>query len=318
MKRTFPLLFAICLSTLLSADEANKYTREEMVAILERQEEYVDQLTDEFFTINEDIETRIENVVNAMASYTDSADTKTRVSRLKSKVLNDLKTSIRNLQQQRNVNAATMARLPSNRVEGSTENRANEYLDGKIKTRVDQVMLMANSLYESKDVKKYDYVVKEKFNDNYKVKKRTSDEWKKNRQQTINADLDRKHLLEDIEKAEHRLTQQINHIKAEQKSLGGRPLTEAQAKVLADKEELLAIVQEKKVEVIEGGKKVKKTAVDSTKDAMELEDKVDIALNYLRMANDELRQKGMELKHGLALLDAQQRALRAYDAQQND
>ena len=308
MKRTLPLFFA-CLSLSLFATE---YTREEMVEILEKQEDYVETLSEEFFTLNDQIEDRIGDVVSTLASLEDGRESKTRVSNLKSKVIDDLKTSLKALQQQRNANAAMMARLPSNRSEDTSLHRANQFLDEKMKGRVDQIMELAHSLHQSKDVKKYDYVVRQKYNDDLKVRKERSEEYKRNRSQTINANQDRESLIKGIEDAEYRLTQEINHIKAEQKRTGGGDLPPAQAQKLADNEELLSVLKEKKREIYKG-KTVETSSVNSTAAAMELERKVNEAVQELRYTNAELRQKGQELKQAFMRLDAQQAALAEYD-----
>jgi hypothetical protein len=309
MKFFIPILFAL-MSLSLSAQE---YTREQMEEILGKQEALVDGLVNDFFTLNEQIETKIQNVIETLASYEDSSETKTRVSNLKSKVLDELKDDIRALQQRRNANAAMLARLPSNYAEGDGATRANKFLDEKISTRVDQVMEMANSLYQSKDVKKYDYVVRHDYDDNLKVRKKKSDEWKEDRKQSINSNQDREKLIQEIEAAQNRLQQEINHIKAEQQSAGGGPLPPAVAQQLADKEELVATLAEKKKEVFEG-KTVATQAVGTTKGAMELERQVSMAMDDLRMANNELRQKGQELQQALLRLDAQQAKLAEFDA----
>lgn len=310
MKILMPVFLALtCLS--LTAQE---YTREQMVDILEQQEKRVDVLTNEFFTLNEKIETQIQDVISTLASLEDSSETKTRVSNLKSKVLEDLQTSIRDLQQRRNANAAMLSRLPSHYAEGDGATRANQFLDEKIATRVDQVMEMANSLYQSKDVQKYDYVVRQRYNDDdLKIRKKKSDEWKEDRKQSINANQAREQLISKIEAAERRIEQEINHIKAEQQSTGGVALSEAKALELADKEDLLATLKEKKREVLEG-KSVETEAVGTTKAAMELERQVSLALQDLRATNAELRQKGQELQQALLRLDGQQAKLAEFDA----
>jgi len=308
MKYILPLL----LIPLFATAQTRQYSREEMVQILEQQEQRVDGLVDEFYTLNEEFESKVQRVIDTLAGLEDSRDTKTRVSRLKSQVLDELKTSINRLQKERGANAAQLARLPSNRVEDASQTRANQYLDEVISKRVDQVLQMSQSLYQSKSVEKYDYVVRQRYRNNVKVEKRRTEEYKQNRKQSINSDQDRLDLIKDIEAAMHRIEQEINHIKAEQTRAGGGPLPPEQAQKLADKEEMMDTLTELKAGVFEG-KTVATQEVGTTKAAMELERQVAMAMDDLKSIHNAMNQKGQELQMALTRLNAQQAALAKHD-----
>ncbi len=292
-----------------------KYTREQMVEMLAQQETVVEALSEQFFSLNEEIETRIQNIVDGIAKLEDSDASGTRVSHMKKRVIEDLKKGIHALQQRRNANAATLARLPAYRQEGAVQGRAVEFLDDKLKLRIDQVMTMAGSLHQHKDVRKYTYTFDTDYygSNDVRVRRRKSDEWKSNRQQTINAEMQRGDLIEQIEAAEKRITNEINHIKAEMVRANLQELPPAQAKQVEEKEELLNILKSKKMEVLEG-KGVATESVGSRQRAMEIERQLNNAVQDLRVTNNQLRQLGIRLGQELQRLDAQQQVLARHDA----
>ncbi|GEM_PF-1299558 len=292
-----------------------KYTREQMEEMLAQQEVVVEALSEQFFDLNEEIENRIQQIVEAIAKLEDSDASGTRISRMKRRIIEDLKTSIFQLQQKRNANAAAISRLPAYRQETTAQGRAVEFLDEKVKSRLDQIMLMASSLHQHKDVRKYTY----KFSNDYygrndvRVRRRRSDEWKQNRQQTINAEMERKSLIEAIEKAEHRINNEIGHLRAEGQRAGLTQLPPDQEARIKQQQELLDILKEKKKEIL-SGKQTPTQSVGSRQRAMEIERQLTQAVESLRVTNNRLRQLGIRLGHELTRLDAQQQVLARHDA----
>ncbi|MGA0333703.1 MAG: hypothetical protein ACO3N7_00755 [Kiritimatiellia bacterium] len=283
---------------------------EEMEQIMAQQEERVAALSEEFFELNGQIEGRIQSVIEALAAMEDSQETKTRISRMKGKVIDDLKQSIRVLQQQRAANSEMMMYMTAEQREGSVQGRANDFLGEKMQARINQVMTLAGSLHANQEVAKYEYYLKDSYDNNgVKVKKRVSDAYKSNQKQSTRANMTREELIKDIEAEEFRLTQRANFLKAEQ-ARGGGALPPQQAEELEQLQAFQEILKEKKLEIFDG-KTVATQPVGDTRHAMELERQLEKAVQELRMANNALRQKGIALRQEMERLRAQQRVVEA-------
>ena len=300
----------------LHAGAAETYTREHMVEMVEQQEANVEKLTNEFFTLNEELERQLKTVVTTIASLEDSRDSKTRVTRMKQDLIDQLRTSIQTLNRQYAHNKATIDRMSPEAQGDAPEGLAAEILKEKMKERVDLVMTLANSLESHKDVQKYDYYFdtngyyNNRNNNQVKVSKRKSDEFKQNRDQTWQTKQGRKDLLTGIEEAEFKLTQKRNHLIAEQKRLNS---SEFQTDIDTT-DEFLAILKERKMEVLSGKNSVPTESVDSAARAMEIERQLSEVVRKLQIASGQLRQSGAQLKAEITRLNAQQAALEKHDA----
>ena len=295
------------------AESAPKYTREQMVEILGKQEALVEKLSDEFFAANEALEKKMEDVVSLAASFKDTQDTGTRVNRMKAQLVEGIGKSIRALRLERDKNRAELARLPSYRQDGSSQDRAAEFLDEKIEGRVDLLMDLANSMHRHRDVKKYRYYYEEDWDDDIEVKRKVTDEYKDNRMKSTGSRLTRDELTESIEKEEHRLKQRNNHLEAEMKRAPNLDHTAAKAEV-ADNQEFLDVLAEKKRELLTGSKATEGKGIGDMSDAMELERQIGNEIREMRGAANQLRILGQRLKGEINRLNAQQAALAAHDA----
>jgi hypothetical protein len=248
-------------------------------------------------------------VVQALAAMEDSPESKTRISRMKKEIIEDLKQSIQMLQRQRGADAAMLSQTPHAMQENASNAKAREILGEKVKARVDQIMVLAGSLHGNQDVQKYEYYLKEGYgSDDLKVKKRKSDEYKQNKKQNSRASMTREELIQDIEKEEFRLTQKVNHIKAENQRAGGGALPPQLAADLDQTLSFLEILKEKKQEILKG-KNIETEPVGDAREAMMLEKQLQGAVSQLRTANNLLRQKGQVLRVEWDRLQAQKRLL---------
>ncbi len=311
MKYILPILcMASATAWAQAPQEPPQRTREEMEAINAKQKAQVEKLSAEFFELNEQIEGKIDSVVNALAALEDSKATKTRISRMKGRVIEDLKSSIAQLRRQRSANAALLARVPTENRGETSQAKANEILDAKLKARVDQVMTLSSSLYESREVQKYEYYVKDSYNgDGLDLKRKRSDEYKLNQKQTTRASMQREDLIRNIEEEQKRVDQKISHLKSEVQRAGLSEPPPEQAAHLEQLESFKEILAEKKKEVLMGGKTVATSPVGDTRQAMELERQLEQAVQELRVANNELRQKGNLLKQHFDRMKAQDAVL---------
>ena len=177
-----------------------------------------------------------------------------------------------------------------------------------MKARVDQIMTLASSLHVDEHVQKYEYYVREEYDGDVEVKKRHSEDYQQNWNKTTRANMSRDDLIENIEAEEYRLTQKINHIKAELGGADPEALPALQKAELKQLQEFLDILADKKEQIL-AGKTIQTRPVGDTKDAMNVEHQLKQAMQDLRTANNRLRQKGIQLRDELGRLRAQQQML---------
>jgi len=317
MKYILPILCMASAAAWAQAPQQPTRSREEMEAINAEQKARVEKLSAEFFELNDQIEERIESVISALAALEDSKESKTRISRMKGRVIEDLKTAIGQLRRQRSANAAMLSRVPAEQRDNMAQTKANEVIDAKLKTRVDQIMTLSSSLYESRDVQKYEYYVKDKYDgDGLELKRKRSKEYKQNKTQTSRASMQRGDLIKNIEEEQRRIDQKINHINAEVKRAGLAEPPPEQAEHLKQLQSFKEILAEKKQEILMGGKTVHTSPVGDTRQAMELERQLELAVQQLRVANNELRQKGQQLQQEFQRMKSQDAILEAQPQEQ--
>lgn len=285
------------------------YWRGPVASLVADQEVRVDTFSKEFFDLNTQIESKIESVVKHVASFSDSKETKTRVTRLKKMVMEDLMTSMKAIQQVRSNNLQNLGRLPSYREEGAE--LRGDVVDKKLKERMEMVMELSASLYEHQDVAKYETYVRGTDRDgDLKIDRKVSDEYTQNRKSASNSNQAKKEILKNMEDVKFKVTQQVNHMKAEQHRAMGTVLATQYEDEIARKSEMLTLIYEKIEEVkSSSGSGAETESIGTLSDAMQLEKDVQSAVEELRAANGALRQKGLELEQAMSLLNHQRDVL---------
>ena len=111
-------------------------------------------LADEMIRIDADIEQRINEMVDMVASVRDSSDSKTRVVRAKEDALDALKASIKVYQTVREQQKRLLKNAYQPQPAEATE-KTVDALDARIDKRIDQIIEISHSFTEHKDYKKY-------------------------------------------------------------------------------------------------------------------------------------------------------------------
>lgn len=289
----------------IHAQTKMEYTPEQMKAMVAKQEARVDTLSKQFFALNDQIEDQIKKVVTQVASYSDSVDSKTRVARLKQMLVNDLMTSMKSLQQIRSKNQQDLPNLPSYSQPGAE--LEGKVLDAKLKERLDLIMDLSASLYQHKDVKRYNQQIRGDGNDVW-VSNKVNKEYDLNIKNTTNTKQTKDDILKQMNALKFRLTQKVGYMEAEDKRAIGTPLATRYQDEIASKKKMIALLDEKMDEVKNGPEKPTES-IGTLADAMQLENEVNTAMQKLRTENDELRQKGLELERAMSRLNDQREVL---------
>jgi len=197
--RLVPLLLAASLA----AEEApiDLEARRESVDHLKRhielRQERLDELVGDIRRLDRRTEERIAGLVDELARLEDSESSKTRITRLKGRVMRGLGRSIEGYQQKR---ARLLERLrrdadaPFQELSGDLE-----AFDERIEKRVEQILKLAKSLPAYEDVDKYEFAGGEYWNGYYHEHTRISEEWKQQRRGRVANDKERRELQQALE-----------------------------------------------------------------------------------------------------------------------
>ncbi len=308
MKNFKTILFVgaamVSLQMLKAETEAPQYSREDMEAIIADQEQRVQGMQTEFLKLHETAEANMMKVVEYVSKLEDSGESKTRVARLKKMIMSDLQTSIKNLQNQRAAAMQDLARLPEDYKAGSSQQAQIDLTEEMMNERLTAIMTMADSMHQHQDVPKYENYVKSSYDDEIKVKRRVSEEYKRDNKQQQNAEQARKELFDNLDRVKFNINNQIGYMEAEQKRAAGTELATQYEDEIAYKKEMLKLLDEHVMD-LKTGKGTATESVGSLKDAMQLEQDVDAAINNYKQTMNKLRQQGMVLKQQIDLLNAQ-------------
>ena len=180
-------------------------------------------------TLDSRVEERIDYVVKTLTTVKDSNESKTRIANLKADVVSSLRRSIGIYRQKR---MEIFERMRKEKTVPEAELAANvDMFDQRIGKRVDQVMELAKSLAGHEDVPKYETDSIAYSNGWIEETSRISDDWKQNRRESTNTDVQRRDLLQDLNKA---LDEQDSRRRSITQSLTNTKLTEEQRSLRQD------------------------------------------------------------------------------------
>ena len=172
---------ALLSTTLLSAAPPNTA---QLDAVVKAREQRTALLRDELKAQDARIEARIDSIVTALQSITDSKDTRTKVTRMKETTTDALMKNIEYFRQKR---AALIEELrrPTVRLTDEQKRRGIEVFDARIEKRVGQILALQKSLPAHKDYARYNvhdggdwrgptFTVNEDFKQNQRLTSRTN------------------------------------------------------------------------------------------------------------------------------------------------
>lgn len=175
------LLLAALLSTTLPAAAAPDATQAS--AIVRSREQRTTLLRDELKAQDARIEARIDSIVTALESITDSKDTRTKVTRMKETTVDAFLKNIEYFRQKRAVLFEELRR-PTLRLTDEQKRRGIEVFDQHIEKRVAQIVALQKSLPAHEDYERYNvhgggnrgptFSVNEDFKQNQRLTARTN------------------------------------------------------------------------------------------------------------------------------------------------
>ncbi len=206
--KTLAIIPFLAFSTLppIKAQDAPAISMEERKASIvqlkqniEAREERLQELVSDIRTLDERTEKRIGKIVATLKSIQDSESSKTRITRLKGEAIAGLRRSIESYNSERR---KIFERIRTDK--SATADTLSIYidkLDERIQKRADQIMELAKSMPQSKDVEKYQYESESYYNGWYYETSRISEDWKQNRRQGVATDKELRELSKALEEA---------------------------------------------------------------------------------------------------------------------
>ena len=167
--------------------EARRQSVVNLTRHIEQRETRLDELRDDLKRLDARIEKRVDELVNMLGEIHDSNESKIRVSQIKMRAINGLRRWIKTYKSRR---AVILESLRQNSAHLPKDQLANDIdaFDKRIEKRVSQIMKLSESMGDYQEVKKYESAGGSYWNGYYHESTRISDDWKKNRRQTVMSD----------------------------------------------------------------------------------------------------------------------------------
>ena len=156
-------------------------------------------LKQDLLALDARVESQIDAIVKNLASLKDSNDSKTRVANIKGDVIDALVRTIW-IYRQKRMDVFERMRKDSNIPKELLEKNLKAF-DDRIDKRVEQVMELAKSFPGYQDVKKYESYGGSYYNGYYAEGARVNEDWKQNRRDNTSGRVERRELLQELDKA---------------------------------------------------------------------------------------------------------------------
>ena len=163
-------------------------------------------LLEEVRATDKRVESRMENLVNALKVVTDSKDSKTKVARMKKETIEGLMKSIELYNAKRSDIQEQLVRPTSSNLTTEQKQRIRKELDSRIEKRVAQIVELQQSLPTNEEYEKYTVLPGGiGWSDSTIVK---NEDWEQNRRVMLQSDEVRKKLISDLQRSIERLEDQ--------------------------------------------------------------------------------------------------------------
>lgn len=211
MQTSFLRLFSASISPLLlwgssiilAADPASL---DHLKMALKGREFHSNFLLEEVRATDKRVESRMENLVNALKMVTDSKDSKTKVARMKKETIEGLMKSIELYNAKRSDIQEQLVRPTSSNLTTEQKQRIRKELDSRIEKRVAQIVELQQSLPTNEEYEKYTVLPGGiGWSDSTIVK---NEDWEQNRRVMLQSDEVRKKLISDLQRSIERLEDQ--------------------------------------------------------------------------------------------------------------
>ena len=190
-------------SIILAADPASL---DHLKMALKGREFHSNFLLEEVRATDKRVESRMENLVNALKVVTDSKDSKTKVARMKKETIEGLMKSIELYNAKRSDIQEQLVRPTSSNLTTEQKQRIRKELDSRIEKRVAQIVELQQSLPTNEEYEKYTVIPGGiGWSDSTIVK---NEDWEQNRRVMLQSDEVRKKLISDLQRSIERLEDQ--------------------------------------------------------------------------------------------------------------
>jgi hypothetical protein len=197
-----PLL--LCWSSVILAAEPTPLDHLKMA--LKGREFHSNFLLEEVRATDKRVESRMENLVNALKVVADSKDSKTKVARMKKETIEGLMKSIELYNAKRSDIQEQLVRPTSSNLTTEQKQRIRKELDSRIEKRVAQIVELQQSLPTNEEYEKYTVIPGGiGWSDSTIVK---NEDWEQNRRVMLQSDEVRKKLISDLQRSIERLEDQ--------------------------------------------------------------------------------------------------------------
>lgn len=202
------LAAALGLSLPLTAADATQV--EHLKMALKARELHADLLLDELRATDKRVESRMENLVNALKMVADSKDSKTKVARLKEETIKGLTRNVELYNRKRAEIQEQIVRPTANLTEAQ-KLQIRKALDSRIEKRVAQIVELQQSMPTHEDYEKYKVVGGGiGWSDTTILK---NEDWEQNRRVNLHSDKVRKDLVEGLKRSVARLSEQDRRLR---------------------------------------------------------------------------------------------------------
>ena len=197
------LAISLACGSFLTAADASQVEHLEMA--VKAREHHADVLLKALRATDKRVESRLQNLVNALKVVADSKDSRTKVARLKEETIEGLKKSIELYNRERAEIQEQIMRPTANLTE-EQKKQIRKALDSRIEKRVAQIVELQQSLPAHEDYEKYKVVAGGVgFADTTILK---NEDWEQNRRVTLHTDAVRKELVDELQRSIERLADQ--------------------------------------------------------------------------------------------------------------
>ncbi|MEP4077428.1 hypothetical protein [Haloferula sp.] len=166
---------------------------------IEMREERLNELVADIKTLDDRTEKRIEKVVSTLKDTQDSQSSKTRITKLKTDVIEGLRNSIAAYQAERRKIFEAVRVNKDEAAKPLLELLSR--LDERVQKRADQIMELAKSMPQRDDVKKYERDGGRYYNGYHYENSRISEKWRQNRRQGSATKVEIDDLMKALESA---------------------------------------------------------------------------------------------------------------------
>ena len=211
MQTSFLRLFSASISPLLLWGSsiilaAEPASLDHLKMALKGREFHSNFLLEEVRATDKRVESRMENLVNALKVVTDSKDSKTKVARMKKETIEGLMKSIELYNAKRSDIQEQLVRPTSSNLTTEQKQRIRKELDSRIEKRVAQIVELQQSLPTNEEYEKYTVLPGGiGWSDSTIVK---NEDWEQNRRVMLQSDEVRKKLISDLQRSIERLEDQ--------------------------------------------------------------------------------------------------------------